>query len=193
MKPVRGDDPPRDEGDVAGQGRIRQRGLRAAAAALAAGLWLVLVPAPAAAAPGDSLRPFIDCVTRKADGSWTAVLGYENTARSAVVLAPGPKNKITPLKGVAVPGRFEPGVRHGALAVTVVGHSSFLWHLGDDQLKVRSTSTPCPPETEMPTDGNGTGVVVALAVAGLAGLAGSAVTSTTARRGGGTRRGAHRA
>ena len=178
---------------MAGQGRIRQRrGLRAAAAVLAAGLWVLLVPAPAAAAPEDSLRPFVDCVVRKADGSWTAVLGYENTARSAVVLAPGPKNKITPLTGVAVPGRFEPGVRHGALAVTVVGHSSFMWHLGDDQLKVRSTSAPCPPETEMPTDGNGTGVVVALAVAGLAGLAGTAATGT-ARRGAGTRRRAHRA
>jgi hypothetical protein len=149
----------------------RGRSIRAGAAALGAVSLLVLSAGPAAAAPADSLTPLVDCIVTNDDGSWTAVLGYVNGGSSTVSIPVGRDNKITPDRaGNVLPTRFEPGRHRGAGSVTVDRGAGAVWHLGDDQFKIRSTSAKaCPPPTEMPAEGNGTGIVVALGAAGVIG------------------------
>jgi hypothetical protein len=161
----------------------RARGwTRAGAAVLGAGAALVVSAGPAAAA-GEALRPFVDCVVKNADGSWRAVLGYENPTRAAVSVPHGSDNQVTPRRAQAsVPTRFEPGVQRGVFSVVVDRGAGLVWHLGDDNLKVRRNSVAaCPPPTEMPAEGNGTGVVVAL---GAAGMVGALYVSRARRRAG---------
>jgi hypothetical protein len=140
--------------------------------ALATGAVLATGPGTAAAAQGDGLTPFVECITRHANGSWTAVLGYENTGRTAVTVPGGARNKVTPDKAApAVPTTFAPGRHRGAFSVTVSKGAGVVWHLGDDNLRVRENSGPaCPPPTEMPADGNGTGPALALGAAGIVGV-----------------------
>ena len=139
--------------------------------ALATGAVLITGAGPAAAAQGDGLTPFVDCITKHANGSWTAVLGYENTGRTAVSVPVGARNKVTPDKAApAVPTTFAPGLHRGVFSVTVSKGAGVVWHLGDDNLRVRENSGPaCPPPTEMPADGNGTGPALALGASGLVG------------------------
>jgi MYXO-CTERM domain-containing protein len=148
-----------------------QWGGRLAVAALVTGALGATGSGTAVAAPDDGLTPFVECISRHADGSWTAVLGYENTGRTAVDVPAGARNKITPDRdGTTPPTTFEPGRHRGAFSVTVRRGAGVVWHLGDDNLRVRITSGPaCPPPTDMPADGNGTGPAVALAAAGVAG------------------------
>jgi len=138
---------------------------------LGAAAAIVVSAGPAAAAPADVLTPFVDCAVRNDDGSWTAVLGYRNPTGSGISVAEGSDNQVTPVPlGAAVPTRFEPGVHRGVFSVRVDRGAGLMWHLGDDQLAVRQDSADaCPPATEMPADGNGTGVVVALGAAGIVG------------------------
>jgi Ca2+-binding RTX toxin-like protein len=155
-----------------GASRAARRWAARAAVALAAGAVLASGAGTAAAAQGDGLTPFVDCVTRHANGSWTAVLGYENTGRTTVTVPGGARNKVTPDKAAtAVPTTFTPGRHRGVFSVTVSKGAGVVWHLGDDNLKVREDSGPaCPPPTEMPADGNGTGPALALGAAGLVGV-----------------------
>ncbi len=166
---------------MAGRRRARVTA-RAGAAVLAAGAALLVSAGPAAAA-GEILTPFVDCVVQNDDGSWTAVLGYRNPTRSVVVVPEGPDNQVTPVPlDAAVPTRFEPGVHRAVFSVRVERGAGLMWHLGDDQFAVRQDSVDaCPPPTEMPAEGNGTGVVVAL---GAAGVAGALVVRRVRRRAG---------
>ena len=143
---------------------------RVGAVVLGAGAALLVSAGPAAAAPGDVLTPLVDCVVHNDDGTWTAVLGYSNPTRSAVSVPRGSDNQITPDRWkTRLPTRFEPGVKRGVFSVVVDRGAGVVWHLGDDNLKVRDDARACPPATEMPADGNGTGMVVALGAAGIVG------------------------
>ncbi|MGY1644445.1 hypothetical protein ACI782_25365 [Geodermatophilus sp. SYSU D00703] len=114
--------------------------------------------------------PFIDCVSQNADGSWTAVFGYDNRTGSNVTIPIGPANQVTPTPtGRLQPTGFRPGVRHGVFAVTATGETGPMWHLGTSNLQARRTGTACPADTQMPAEGNGTGGVLALGAAGVVG------------------------
>ena len=155
---------------------------RAATAVLGVAAFVVVSAGSAAAAdPTDALEPAVDCIVTNDDGSWTAVLGYTNSGRKTVTVPLGPDNKITPAREeTIVPTRFAPGRQRGAGAVTIENGGSAVWHLGNENLKINSTSAKaCPPPTEMPAEGNGTGIVVAL---GAAGVIGAVVVRRTRRR-----------
>ena len=150
--------------------RGRSRGARLLATAAVTAV-VALTPGVAGAAPGRSgppdVVPLVDCVVTHADGSWTAVFGYDNRTGAAVDIPVGPANKVTPAGyGVPQPTSFAPGVRHGVFAVTVPRGGGPMWHLGSTNLAARKADTACPPATQMPADGNGTGLAIGVAVAG---------------------------
>ncbi len=143
---------------------------RAGAALLGAGATLLVTAGPAAAA---GVTPLVDCMVKNSDGSYTVVMGYENTGSSAVTLKPGsPDNRLRPAHVEDVlPSRFEPGVHRGTASGTIDRGSSMEWQLDGQVLRLTASAPPpfCPPPTEMPAEGNGTGVVVALGAAGIVG------------------------
>ncbi|MGY1702252.1 hypothetical protein [Geodermatophilus sp. SYSU D00766] len=149
--------------------RGRSRALRIAAAA-AVGAVVALTPGTAGAAPNRSappdVVPVVDCVVRNGDGSWTAVFGYDNRTGATVDIPVGPANQVTPTGyGAPQPTRFAPGLRRGVFSVTVTRGGGPVWHLGSTNLAARKTDTACPPSTQMPADGNGTGAAIGVAVA----------------------------
>ena len=153
------------------RGRSRAARLLATTAVTAV---VALTPGVAGAAPGRSgppdVVPLVDCVTGHADGSWTAVFGYDNRTGAPVEIPGGPANQVTPPRYDGTqPTTFQPGVRHGVFSVTVTSGGGPMWHLGRTNLAAREGGTACPPSTQMPADGNGTGIVVALVLAGAVG------------------------
>ena len=162
-------------------GRRRARGW-GRAAVLGATVAVAVVTAPGTAAAA-GVTPLVDCMIKNADGSHTFVLGYRNTGASAVTLQPGsPANRLRPahVDGV-LPSRFEPGLHRGAATGTVDRGDGLEWQLDGQSLEVTASAPPpfCPPSTEMPADGNGTGVVVAL---GAAAVVGAVVARRVRRR-----------
>jgi MYXO-CTERM domain-containing protein len=154
-------------------GRAPRRS-RVAAAVL--GLVLALAPTAAGAAPGTNrsappdVVPLLDCTITHPDGSWTAVFGYDNRTGARVEIPVGPANQVTPSGyGRPQPTTFQPGVRRAVFSVTVTSGGGPMWHLGRTNLAARKGTTVCPPSTQMPADGNGTGIVVALVLAGAVG------------------------
>ena len=82
--------------------------------------------------------------------------------------------------------RFAPGPHPGAFSVRVPASvSGVRWPiLGTTVTADRTSSTRCPSSTELPADGNGMGVVIALAAAGAVG--GTSVYVSRRRRDRGT-------
>jgi hypothetical protein len=154
--------------------RIRSR--RAARLLVLLGAAAVLLaPTPAGAAPDRSdppdVVPLLDCVIPGDDGSWTAVLGYDNRTGDTAAIPVGPANQLTPTRyGEPQPTTFGPGVHHAVLPVRVTGGGGFVWHLGRDNLAVRSGDAACTAE-HLPASGNGTGPLLAFTGALVVGLA----------------------
>ncbi|SNT06298.1 hypothetical protein SAMN06893096_1165 [Geodermatophilus pulveris] len=146
----------------------RTRALRAILVAVIALLGMLVSPGTASAV--GEVRPTVECVVSNADGSRTAVFGYENSTGSAVTIEVGPKNKITPkVHGTPQPTTFEPGVHRGAFTVTVTGRNAPRWKVGTNSVTASASASACPSSTELPEEGNGTGPAIALAAAGLVG------------------------
>jgi hypothetical protein len=111
------------------------------------------------------VTPVLNCVLAGTNGAYTAVLGYRNTSSSTYTIT-GDYNVISPSSyNGQQPTVFKPGTYSGVFRVTV-SSGTLYWTLGNSKLTISRTSTPaCPKDTQMPADGNGTGVVGALAVA----------------------------
>jgi hypothetical protein len=150
--------------------RPRARVTRAALVAVIAVLGLLALPGTASAK--GTVVPLLDCVVTNRDGSWTAVFGYRNTSSSTVTIPAGARNKVTPATyGTPQPTTFRPGTHRGAFTVTVPRGGGPMWHLDGTNLAARhGSATACPPSTELPEEGNGTGPAIALAAAGLVGV-----------------------
>ncbi len=149
---------------------------RGARARLRACLALLVAAAPltgtgvASAAPS-TITPVLECVVVHGSGSYTAVIGYSNDSGETVTVPYGAQNKFTPTRfDGSQPTTFAPGRQRGVFSVTV-DHPSVKWMLEDATLWLDADGPRCPPPTEMPADGNGTGLAVGLGVAGLVGLA----------------------
>lgn len=156
----------------------RARG-RVTRAALVAVLALVgPVTAPGTASAVGEVRPFVDCLGKNSDGTYTAVLGYTNSSTSTVTVAVGTRNSVSPsrLDGTQ-PTTFGPGTKRGVLTLTITAseylRSGPYWQVDGSVAHFGwSTArglTTCPSSTELPADGNGTGMVLALAAAGMVG------------------------
>jgi len=153
-------------------GRRTGRLLRAAVlpvlTALLAVLAPVTTPTVASAADYNGLRyvsPVLNCIQAGTNGAYTAVLGYENTSSSTFTIS-GSYNQFYPSSyDGSQPTVFRSGTHNGVFSLPVRSGTVY-WRLADDLLTIRSSAAPaCPKDTQMPADGNGTGVVGALAVA----------------------------
>jgi hypothetical protein len=133
------------------------------------------------------IQPVVTCVTPVRNGTWTAVFGYTNTTPTTLTVSRGSLNDMTPdrFDGTQVT-RFSPGTRQGAFSVQVPASiTTVQWQVyGMYGIARRDGSTRCPSSTELPADGNGMGVVIALAAAGAVG--GTSVYVSRRRREGGT-------
>lgn len=115
----------------------------------------VALAAPTGASPAD-LVPLVDCVLRDADGTPTAVFGYDNRTGAVAEIPVGPANRLTPPRYDGnQPTRFSPGVHHGVLALGVRGRGGAVWHLGSTSLAVHEGDAACPSARELPANENG--------------------------------------
>jgi hypothetical protein len=162
-----------DSGRHRAGGRLSRAARLVGAAAF--GLAVLLSPGVAGADPGGSgvnrsdppdVVPLVDCILTHADGSWTAVFGYDNRTGASIDIPMGPANQVTPRSSVQPqPTTFAAGIRHGIFSVTVPRGGGPMWHLGDTNLAARKTDAACPDPTQMPAEGNGAGTALVVAAA----------------------------
>jgi hypothetical protein len=160
------------------QRRGRARLARAALVAILALVGLVAAPGTAAAAAGDgTITPVLNCLRQNSDWTYTAVLGYTNSARNTEKIPLGTWNSISPTRyNGGQPTSFSSGTKHGAFSVTLT-RSEYMggpyWYLDGKFVFFgwawSNGVTACPPSTELPEEGNGTGPAIALAAAGVVG------------------------
>jgi hypothetical protein len=152
-------------------GGIRQQARALARYSLALCVFAVpLAGTSIAAAAPSPITPIIECVVVHPSGGFTAVLGYSNSSSASVTVPRGPANKLTPTKYDGnQPTTFLPGRQRGAFSVTV-NHPSVKWKLQGLTLHIDDNATRCPPSTQMPEQGNGTGIVVGLLVGAAVGV-----------------------
>ena len=115
------------------------------------------------------VSPVLNCIQSGTNGAYTAVLGYKNTSSSTYTIT-GDYNVISPSGyNGSQPTTFRPGTYNGVFSLAVSSGTVY-WTLGSTKLTItRTAASACPKDTQMPADGNGTGVVGALAVAAVAG------------------------
>jgi hypothetical protein len=113
--------------------------------------------------------PVLTCVQLGSNGAYTAVLGWKNTSNSTYTIT-GDYNVITPSGyNGKQPTVFKPGTYTAAFSLPVTSGTVY-WTLGTTKLTIsRTAAATCGKDTQMPADGNGTGVVAALGVAAVAG------------------------
>jgi hypothetical protein len=112
--------------------------------------------------------PVVNCVQLGSGTSYTAVLGYKNTSTSTYTIT-GDYNVLSPSGyNGKQPTVFKPGTYTGAFSLAV-SSGTVSWTLGTTKVSVSRSSPVCGKDTQMPADGNGTGAVVALGIAAVAG------------------------
>jgi hypothetical protein len=144
-------------------------------AGLAMALTLTATPGVASAATG-TVTPILDCYSQNSDGSWTAILGYTSTYSGSKTISLGYNNVITPsrLQG-SQPTTFKAGTNHAAFSIKVTMtdvYNNANWYLDGHTLNYLAAayaSGICTPGTQLPGDGNGTGLAVALVLGGVVG------------------------
>lgn len=160
--------------------RLRVRAVHIAVVVLIAAVALVATPGIAAAQNGNqSVKPTLDCIRKNSDGTYTAILGYNNTGSAPESIPVGTWNKLDPAKANGpLPTVFQPGQKRGVVTVTLT-HDEWMggpyWYIDGAFVFFgfgwtrTSLATTCPSSTELPAEGNGTGMVITLAAAGLVG------------------------
>jgi len=149
--------------------RIRRTAVRTALAALAAALVLLVTPAGAQAATTATITPTVSCYINNSDGSSSVLLGWTSTYSGSQTIAYGTRNVLTPSRYQGKqPTVFASGSHPGAFYVTVaasdIGYVG--WTLNGTSLAYGTPVDACPAGTTLPATGNGTGIAVALLVAG---------------------------
>jgi|tagenome__1003787_1003787.scaffolds.fasta_scaffold20278173_2 hypothetical protein len=149
--------------------RLRRR-LALAAAALS--LTLITTPGTASAATASTVTPILDCYTQNSDGSWTVILGYTNTYSVTTKIPLGSNNIASPSKFQGLqPTAFKTGANHAVFTVRVTQadlYANANWYLDGHTLNYLSAayaSGICSPGTQLPGEGNGTGIAIGLVVA----------------------------
>lgn len=149
--------------------------------ALTAALAGLLGPASASAAttyfPTGAVHPVLECVSRASDGSWTAVLGYTNTAAAKNVPL-GSWNNISPTTyDGSQPTFYRTGTQHGALSLTISAYDytyrGTSWMLDGNMVFIGATfaaGIPTCTTVQLPAEGNDTGAAIVLVVAGALGV-----------------------
>ena len=148
---------------------LRRRRWAAACATVALAL-VALVAAPGVATAAPTLTPVLNCIQAGSGTSYTAVLGYSNPTRTTYYLYGSP-NRISPSSYDGdQPHKFSPGTYNGVFSLPI-SSGTVTWTLQGTTLTIsKNAAKACPKDTQMPADGNGTGVVVVLAAAAAVGV-----------------------
>jgi hypothetical protein len=139
-------------------------------------------PASAADATAWSLRPFVDCVWKNADGTVTVSLGYESFNSGTVNVVVGANNLITPgAQGQGQPTTFLTGSHSNvwALTMTSANYQSGTWYLMSASMNMTMNGTACSSKPVPLTAGNG---VIFLATTALVAVGGTAALVRRRRR-----------
>jgi uncharacterized membrane-anchored protein len=154
----------------------RRRSLWAALVAVAAAVLVWASPGVASATVTGSVTPILDCYTQNSDGSWSVILGYTSTYPGKKNIAVGSSNYTNPYSySTQMPTQFSSGTVHAAVRVKVSYYDmtyNTYWYLDGHTLNymaAAAASGVCSPSTQLPANGNGTGIAVALVVAGVLG------------------------
>jgi hypothetical protein len=126
--------------------------------------------------PTNAVHPVLECVSRAADGSWTAVIGYTNTSVTKTIPL-GSWNSITPTRyDGRQPTLYKSGTQHGALSLKIAAYDytygSTSWMLDGNMLFIGATfdaGVPTCTIVQMPAQGNDAGAALVLVVAGIVG------------------------
>jgi hypothetical protein len=98
------------------------------------------------------------------------VLGYRNDGTATEHFRGSADNALAPARyDGAQPTKFDSGTHHGAFTVPVAS-GSLSWTLEGTTVVVSASSPACPPGSDLPADGNGTGPAIALVGAGVVGV-----------------------
>jgi len=90
-----------------------------------------------------TLYPFLDCVTKQNDTTYTAWFGYENTDSVSVSVPVGPQNKFTPSPNDrSQPIVFEPGKKDKMFGVIFDG-KNLTWKLNGNEIVASKKSPQC--------------------------------------------------
>jgi hypothetical protein len=152
-----------------------RRWIIARLAAVAALATVSLVGVPGTASASGTVTPLLDCVIANSNGTYSAVLGYSNTTGRTQAFPYGTNNVISPSKyDRAQPTSYYNGTYHGVFKVTMtvtdVYYADPYWRLNGITIDYADvTSNSCPPATQMPAEGNGTGTAAGLLAAGVIG------------------------
>ncbi|MET0764231.1 MAG: hypothetical protein ABWY29_05150 [Blastococcus sp.] len=156
--------------------RRRPRRLVAATlvAAVVAALTSLLPGTAAAVTP--QVVPLVNCYYPHSDGDVTVVFGYRSTYTTTKTIARGSRNYTTPSRyGSQMPTTFKPGTNNGVATLRVEAGdltASSAWYLDGTSLNYRSaayTVGVCT-QAQLPALANGAAIVIALLLAGAAGV-----------------------
>jgi hypothetical protein len=123
------------------------------------------------------VHPVLECVSRAADGSWTAVLGYTNPG-AAKSIPLGSWNSISPATyNGSQPTQYKTGTQHGALSLRLSAfdytYGGTSWFLDGNMVFIGATfdaGVATCTALQLPAQGNDTGAAIALLAAGLLGV-----------------------
>ena len=144
---------------------------RAAATLGLTALTLALAAGPAAAA--NPVAPTLTCEFANADGTYTAVFGYNNTAATALTFAIGGQNTFAPNPADrGQPTVFQPGTFASVFTVDWNGSGTLAWNLDGNNVHVTSSSPRCTSASQLSEQpGNAAGTTAGfLMIAGTAGV-----------------------
>jgi hypothetical protein len=150
------------------RGRV---GLARAALVAVIGLVALLAAPGAASATSTPVTVLFDCVQKlHGQAGWIALFGYSNMSSSQVSYPIGPANVVQPAESNGdQPTTFEPGTHRGVFALPFKTGNSAVWTISGRSVTATMNSKTCPPSTELPEDGNGTGPAIVLVGAGVIG------------------------
>jgi hypothetical protein len=165
---------------------LRRRLVWPALMAAFAAVLVSATPGIASASTG-TVTPLLDCYAQNSDGSYTVILGYTNTNPGTTNIPIGTNNYTYPTSYQSqMPTRFTSGTHHAVVTVRVSQadvYNNARWYLDGhtlNYLQAAYASGICTPQ-QLPALGNGTGLVVALLIGGVAGVV---IIRRLVRRGG---------
>lgn len=90
-----------------------------------------------------SVKAVFECVAVNADGTFTALFGSSNAAKTTVNIPAGSANNLTPDVGATPPTSFAPGRSVGTFKVTWNGNATVVWHLPGGDASAKRTAKAC--------------------------------------------------
>lgn len=153
--------------------RVHHLAVRAGAVALVAGATLGF-GGVAQAAPSP-VQPTVSCYWDNGDGTFTFDVGYTNSSASTITYPVGPQNYVSPgQQDLGQPTVFDPGTHANVWAPTIAASdlAGADWVVNGKKASTNINKLSQCPTKPVPIAGSASGVVIAVAVTMLVGVAG---------------------